>query len=187
MHTTPRYEASSVESSICNHETSNINIFHAPVPPYAGGKSKIVHAIDKALQNCMCKVVGEALQVNNSPAIAVNTTMEDKSPVNEFMVRVNVPEIIWFRYIIKTPLYSVPPPNCTVNRVNTLQGFSDFPSLDIDTPSTQSPAYIRFPRKGCQPQNISNVPCKFLIGNVTVCVSYAIFYSSSVNSFRTNT
>ena len=67
----------------------------------------------------MRKIVREAFQINNSSAIAVDATMQDKSPSDEFVIGVNVPEMIWFPHIVHPPLYSVSPSYGTVNRVNS--------------------------------------------------------------------
>ena len=73
-----------------------------PLTSDAGWKSKFLRAIDKALQNCTCHIVSETLKINYSPAVSVNTPMQNKSPVNvntpmqnespvnEFLVRVNM-------------------------------------------------------------------------------------------------
>ena len=102
------------------------------------------------LQNCTCHIVSETLQINYSPAVSVNTPMQNCTPVNEFVVRVNMPEIVWFPYIVQTPLDSVSP-NGTVDRINSLQCFPNSLSRDVYISRSQGSTYVSFSRVGSQP------------------------------------
>ena len=57
-------------------------------------KPKFLRTVNKALQNCICKVIGETFQIHNSSTKSINTAMENKSPVNELVVGVQVPQVV---------------------------------------------------------------------------------------------
>ena len=101
-------------------------------------------ASEVTLQNCTCHIVRETLQINYSPAVSVNTPVQNESPVNEFVVRVNMPEMVWFPDIVQTPLDSVSPSNGTVDRINSLQCFPNSPFRDVYILRSQVSSYVSF-------------------------------------------
>ena len=95
--------------------------------------------------------------------------------------------MVWFPYIVQTPLDSVSPSNGTVDRIKSLQCFPNFPSRDVYISRSQGSSYASFSRVGSQPWNISDIRFELFLCNDSIRISNAIFYPSSIKCLRTHT
>lgn len=84
-----------VISPSLGHIPPNIYIFSSMVGANAKGSAILTHCLAKTLINCACSIICWIQTKRYESAEAINTMVKDKTPSNQFVISINVPDVIW--------------------------------------------------------------------------------------------
>ena len=149
VHTAASNKAASIWLPVGNHVSCYINVFHPLNASNPGRDIKRLYSLLKILENGICFVISEALKINNDSAASINAPMENESPLNKFMVRANVPQMIWIRHVVGPSTDCVCSSHSSPKAIYPFQTFSDSGPLNIYSPPFQTASNIGFPTIWC--------------------------------------
>lgn len=81
-----------MRTSMFVHELLNKNVFSAKVGSHFVGKSKFCDRLGEARKHRVGSIVIGDFEEGNRTSFAVDTSVDDKLPCDEFVVSINVPE-----------------------------------------------------------------------------------------------
>lgn len=94
MYSSASNKTSSTWSPVTDHVPWHIDILHTLVTTNPGRESKLLYSLIKILKHSARFVVCTTLQIHHGSAVLIDAPMHDKSPGDEFMVWINVPQIV---------------------------------------------------------------------------------------------